>query len=72
MSDMITLVPAYGRDYTSASYVYQAWKAGKDFRIADVSSQYNGKMCSIRDFPDTTARIRYNKKQDVTLIGPGE
>ena len=43
MSD-IHAVPAYGRDYKSASAVKADWQAGKDFRCA-VSGQY----LSVRD-----------------------
>ena len=31
---MITLIPAYGRDYASAKAVKADWAAGKDFLIA--------------------------------------
>lgn len=31
----ITLVPAYGRDYTSKTSLMEDWQAGKDFRAYD-------------------------------------
>lgn len=38
-----TLIPAYGREYTSAKAVKQDWEAGKDFLIADNFDPYDGK-----------------------------
>ncbi len=61
---MITVIPAYGRDYKNAKSAKQDWKDGKDFIIADLSNPYDGKPCSIRDGLKVT--IRYNKLQKVT------
>lgn len=36
------LVPAYGRDYKSQAAVLADFNAGKDFKIADISSPYDG------------------------------
>jgi len=33
----MTLVPAYGRDYTSKKAVEKDWKSGKDFIVADIT-----------------------------------
>ena len=49
-------VPAYGRDYKSASAVKADWLAGKDFRCA-VSCQY---LC-VRDAVPAQVWIRYAK-----------
>jgi hypothetical protein len=59
----ITLVPAYGRDYTSKKLALADFNAGKDFKICDMSSPWDGKYCSIRDLSGYTVRIRYKKKQ---------
>ena len=40
---MITLIPAYGRDYKSAKAALADWASGKDFQIA------GGPYTSIRD-----------------------
>lgn len=47
---MITLTPAYGRDYKSKKEALEAFYQGKDFILNDFSSPYDGKPCSIRDF----------------------
>lgn len=36
------LVPAYGRDYKNQTAVLADFNAGKDFKIADISSPYDG------------------------------
>ena len=35
---MITIKPAYGRDYAKESEVLQGWNAGKDFLIIEHSN----------------------------------
>ena len=49
MSYSRTLVPAYGRDYTTAMQVKLDWYAGKDFTIADFFDKYDGKYTNIED-----------------------
>lgn len=39
----IEVIPAYGRNYSSAAAALTDWKAGKDFKIV------GGPYCSIRD-----------------------
>ena len=58
---MTTLIPAYGRDYKSLKEVIADFEAGKDFKIADVSSRWNGSYTSIRDFGGVQVKLRYNK-----------
>ena len=65
----LTVVPAYGRDYKTAKDAAADWFAGKDFRISDISSRYNGAYCSIRDPID--ARIRFNDGR-MTVFCQGE
>lgn len=58
----MNLIPAYGRDYRSKQAVLNDFKSGKDFLIADISSKYDGKYCSIRDFDKSESiSIRYSK-----------
>lgn len=40
----MTLLPAYGRKYTTAEEMLADWNRGKDFHI------YQGPYCSIRDY----------------------
>lgn len=77
------LVPAYGRDYKTAAEVKADWEAGKDFKIADVLSEWNGAYTSIRDTKEHLgdaayswstehSYIRYNKLTQLTFIGKWE
>jgi hypothetical protein len=62
----ITLVPAYGRDYTSAKAVIADWRAGKDFE--DVLS---GSYVNRDDIgPHTTINLRYKKLTMVAVVRP--
>ena len=63
MSGVIpTLTPAYGRDYKSEEQVLKSFNDGKDFTYNDISSPYDGKYCSIRDFkPGQRLKFRYDK-----------
>ncbi len=72
MNEIITLIPPFGRDFTSAARVYQAWRQGKPFRIVEKGHKYYGKYCTIHDMDNETVRIKFKKKTLVTLIGPGE
>ena len=57
---MTTLVPAYGRTYTNQKSVKQDWRDGKDFLIADLFDQYDGKPANCESFPPgSTHVIRY-------------
>jgi len=67
---MKTLIPAYGLDYKSAGRVREAYHQGKDFILCDISSPYDGKYCSCRDFPREKVLIRYHNKQKVVLVEP--
>lgn len=40
---MLTLTPAYGRDYKSKAAALADWNANKDFIIADASNRWAGK-----------------------------
>jgi len=56
---MITVIPAYGRDYTTGKAAKADWKNGKDFIIADLFHPYDGKPCSVQD--GLQVMIRYNR-----------
>lgn len=64
-----TLTPAYGRDYKSGSDAQADFNDGKDFIYHDVTSPYDGKPCSIRDFPDgTDIKIRFNSMRSLVVF----
>jgi hypothetical protein len=46
---VMTLVPAYGRDYKSGKAVKEAWAEGKDFIIADMFSGNDGRAINKAD-----------------------
>jgi len=48
----LTVIPAYGRDYRSAAAVKADWADGKDFRVCDLSSRYDGSCINKDDKPD--------------------
>jgi hypothetical protein len=57
---MTILRPAYGRDYTSAADAADAFAAGRDFILCDITSPWYGKPCNIRDFAaGSPITIRY-------------
>ena len=63
---MSTLTPAYGREYKSAKEAKADYFAGKDFILNDVSSPYNGKYCSCRDFVGQQITLRYHLLSRIT------
>jgi hypothetical protein len=66
---MSTITPAYGRDYTSAKQAKRDWHDGKDFILRDITSRWDGKPCSIRDFSyGANLFIRYNNLQDLVAV----
>jgi hypothetical protein len=71
----ITLVPNRGRDYPSAARVLEHIKEGRDFIVADRSSQWDGKPCNIEDLKRAgvmQARVRYDRLRKVTTINIAE
>ncbi len=65
----MTVIPAYGRDYKSAKAAIEDWNADKDFRIADISSPYDGKYVNKSSCPvGTTVHIRYNRLTRITPV----
>lgn len=64
---MLTLTPAYGRDYTSRAKALKALLDGSDFLINDISSPWDGKPCSARDLAGQTVKIRYDRLRKVFI-----
>lgn len=66
MHRYVSVVPAYGRDYTSQKAVKEDWEAGKDFLIMDFQL---GGYINKNDKPkDMILNIRYNKQTKVCVI----
>ena len=67
---MTTLVPAYGRDYTSAKAVKADWEAGKDFTIVDFFDGNDGKAVNKQDAEAAgiSVTIRYNRLQKMVSM----
>lgn len=68
---MITITPANGRDYKSLGAVSTDLRAGKDFIIADMSSRWGGKPCSVHDLRaagHADVKVRYDKLRKVAMV----
>lgn len=68
----MTLVPAYGRDYTSKRAVLADWNANRDFVICDLFSPYDGKPVNRVDLERTTGpqqvQIRYKRLERIAVV----
>ena len=62
---MITLIPAYGRDYPSKNMVLLDWITGKDFQVA-----LTGQYANLQDIPNEAVRIRYGNLRKVVIVDP--
>lgn len=65
---MITLTPAYGRDYTSKAKALEAFNSNQDFILNDIASPYDGKPCNKQDLKSAGEKqvmIRYKKLTQV-------
>lgn len=58
----LTVIPAYGRDYTSAKSVKADWEANKDFLIQDISSPHDSESGKL------TVHIRYKKLANIAVV----
>lgn len=64
----MTLVPAFGRDYTSKKAMLIDFNGGKDFQIADIFSKDSGRYTSKKDLIGTTVFIRYKGMREVACV----
>lgn len=62
---MLTVTPAYGRDYKTAKDAKAAWQAGKDFQIATYGPD-DGRYCNKADMADEAVMIRYKRLTQIT------
>lgn len=72
---MITLTPAYGRDYKSKKAAVDAFLAGQDF-ILNVppfhsDARYNGKPVNLAQLQEKVVKLRYDQLRKVTLVNLG-
>jgi len=68
---MITLIPAYGRDYRSVRAVKKALQSQIDFRVQDVSSKWDGmvgNLLNIKTEGYEEVKVRYSKLRKVTIF----
>lgn len=67
---MLTVVPAYGRDYHSKEGVLKDYNLNKDFKIRDISSRWDGSYINKTDAIEggLTLKIRYNNLREVVCI----
>ena len=49
VTNMVTLTPAYGRDYKSQAEVLAHFDEGKDFVINCIFDKWDGKVCNLMD-----------------------
>ena len=66
---MMTLTPAYGRDYTSKAKVLADLKAGKDFIINDIQSRWDGSYINLEQITEPVM-IRYQRLTKVFVYKP--
>ena len=66
----LTLVPSYGRDYSSVDYVKKAWNANQDFRIVGNRSAYVNKqqVAQLKEDSIVEVTIRYKKLTKALVI----
>lgn len=67
----MTLIPAYGRDYKSKKAAQADFDADKDFIIADISSQWDGKPVNKSQLKEEGVRevnLRYKALTQIAVI----
>jgi len=65
---IVTVSPAYGRDYKSQKEVKEAWESGKDFVV---QSMFNGGYINKQGALEqgvSTVNIRYKKMSNVVVV----
>ena len=67
LSTWLTLIPAYGRDYTTAKDARAAWDGGDDWQDA-TSGRYVSKS---ELSPSTSCELRFNNHRGVTVVKGG-
>lgn len=68
---MLTLLPAYGRDYRNKASVQADLDSNKDFILSDMRSPWDGKPINRPQLVAegvTTVRVRYAKQRKVAVL----
>ena len=69
---MITLVPAYGRDYNKKSDARKDFERNKDFRVKDISSKFDGRVVNLADLRQhsdhNNVKIRFDNERRNAII----
>lgn len=67
----VTVTPAYGREYTTASQAEAHWADGKDFILRDPTSQWDGAYMNREDAVRAgiqEVNIRYARNTKVMVV----
>ena len=68
---MLTLIPAYHRDYKNQKEVKAAWSEGKDFQICDMFHKDHGRVMNKEDLDRsdiTSVCIRFKQLRNICVI----
>jgi hypothetical protein len=65
---MITLTPAYGRDYKSAKAAKEDFAKGKDFLINQYGHPYDGKPANVNDLEGQQVQLRFCSLRKVCTV----
>lgn len=63
---VVTVIPAYGRDYKSKAAAIADWHAGKDFQIYGSNSYIN--IADAMMYDVTSVTIRYHQMTRVVVM----
>ena len=67
---VVTLIPAYGRDFKTAKQAEANFGSGLDWVVASIHT-YIGSYCSIRDFTNgVSIKLRFNKNRKCVVLPP--
>ena len=72
-SSSLTIIPTYLRDYKSAKAVKKDLLAYRDFRVADISCDQDGRPGNLLNFvqslgPEGDLKVRYNIQRKVVIF----
>ena len=54
---MLTVIPAYGRDFKTAKKARESWDAGQDWIVADCSNRWDGRPVNNAQIDDVLLRF---------------
>jgi hypothetical protein len=69
---MLTLTPAYGRDYKTQKEAKEAFLSGKDWIVANLFHAYDGKPCNLEDLQhegkETKVMLRFCRLTKIVCV----